>query len=73
MAGGAEATLTTTVTGAAVGDHVTVNMGCDLAQISVRRYRVSAANTVAIVVGNEDPTTPLPTPTDCLFLGAVHK
>lgn len=73
MAGGAEATLTTTVTGAAVGDHVTVNMGCDLEQISVRRYRVSAANTVAIVVGNEDPTTPMPDPTDCLFLGAVHK
>jgi len=73
MTGGAETTLTTTVTGAAVGDHVSVNMGCDLAQISVRRYRVSAANTVAIVVGNEDPTTPLPTPTDCLFLGAVHK
>lgn len=73
MAGGDETALSTTVTGAQVGDHVTVNMGCDLAQISVRRFRVSAANTVSIIVANEDPATPLPVPTDCLFAGAVYK
>ena len=73
MTGGGEATLTTTVTGAVANEHVTVNMGCDLAQIGIRRVRVSAANTVSIVVYNGDPATPLPTPTDCLFAGAVYK
>lgn len=74
MTGGGEATVTTTVTGAAVGEHVTINMTCSLAQVGIRRVRVSSADTVSIVVFNGDPATPNPaTPTDCLFVGEVHK
>lgn len=69
-----ESTLTGTVTGAAVGEHVTANMACDIPMVTIRRIRVSAANTVSIVFGNADNSNANPsTATACDIYVEVSK
>lgn len=69
-----ESTLTAAVAGAVAGEGVQVTMNCEEAFITVRRARVSSADTVSIVIANTDTQNVNPdVPTDCSFTVEVSK